>query len=79
MPVLREAVPADIGVGAYGNGFRRTTSEWLSSDGASSSSIIKPAAGEQYCRATLLSATLPAAPLMTVTEDTAQMSTMVVE
>jgi Homocysteine S-methyltransferase len=29
LPVLREALPATVRVGAYANGFRRTTSEWL--------------------------------------------------
>jgi hypothetical protein len=29
LPILREALPAPVRVGAYGNGFFRTTSEWL--------------------------------------------------
>ena len=48
MPALRAAVPAEIEVGAYANGFRRTTSEWLSGSGAStssSSSVINTPAG----------------------------------
>ena len=29
LPVLREALPAAVRIGAYANGFLRTTSEWL--------------------------------------------------
>ncbi len=61
MPKLREAVPVSIEVGGYGNGFRQTTSSWLSSDGASSSSsIIEPAAGTPVWRLTVVSGMLHA-------------------
>ncbi|KAK9829908.1 hypothetical protein WJX72_008602 [[Myrmecia] bisecta] len=30
LPLLRQAAPAHLRIGAYGNGFRQTTSEWLS-------------------------------------------------
>jgi len=60
MPLLRETVPASIEVGAYGNGFRQTTSSWLSSDGASSSSIIEPAAGIRIWLLTMVSGMLHA-------------------
>ena len=32
LPRLRAAVPATVAVGAYGNGFQRSTSEWLAED-----------------------------------------------
>ena len=47
MSTLRDAVADDIEVGAYGNGFCRTTSEWMSRSGASSSSELENPAGNQ--------------------------------
>mmetsp|Transcript_12345 Transcript_12345/g.37173 ORF Transcript_12345/g.37173 Transcript_12345/m.37173 type:complete len:151 (+) Transcript_12345:2976-3428(+) len=42
LPQLRAAVPAGVRVGAYGNGFRSTTSEWLARQGGGASSFTVP-------------------------------------
>ena len=41
MPTLRAATPMHLQVGAYANGFQRTTSEWLG-EGSSSQDIFRP-------------------------------------
>jgi S-methylmethionine-dependent homocysteine/selenocysteine methylase len=45
LPTLREAAPAHVAVGAYANGFLRTTSDWLE-EGSSAAHLVRPPADE---------------------------------